>query len=295
MPRTLVAVCFMVLILASAFVQSANAQCTQARQHAWIIVNDNGAGRDTVWFGYDETGTYGLNTPLCEIELPPAPPSGVFDVRWVNIPGLDGLETPAGLGQGFTEDYRLYVGPAEVDTHKVKFQPGEGGFPMTFTWSINNILAVCDSAVLQDEFGGIIVKARMHVVNTVSVPSPALSSLLLICYGQHPGTDVKPVDNVIPTEFALHQNYPNPFNPSTTIEFAVPRLAKTDVAVFDILGRRVATLVSEQLAPHVYSVKWEGKNDAGVAVASGMYLLRMSAVDESGANFSAMRKLVLMK
>jgi hypothetical protein len=294
MPRTLAVVFCAVLVLASVFVQSASAQCTPPATRASIIVTDNGAGRDTVWFGFDAAATYGLNTALCEIELPPAPPTGVFDVRWVNIPGHDGQDTPAGLGQGFTEDYRQYVSLAKVDTHRVKFQPSDGGFPFTFTWNISDIVAMCDSAILQDEFGGFLVKARMHVVNTVQVTNPAFNSLLLIRYGQLT-LSVDPIGDAIPTRFALDQNYPNPFNPSTTIQFSVPRLSQTDVAVFDILGRRVATLVSEQLSPHVYNVKWEGKNDAGVAVSSGMYLLRMSAIDESGANFTAMRKLVLMK
>jgi hypothetical protein len=274
MPRTLAVVFCAVLVLASVFVQSASAQCTPPATRASIIVTDNGAGRDTVWFGFDAAATYGLNTALCEIELPPAP--------------------PAGLGQGFTEDYRQYVSLAKVDTHRVKFQPSDGGFPFTFTWNISDIVAMCDSAILQDEFGGFLVKARMHVVNTVQVTNPAFNSLLLIRYGQLT-LSVDPIGDAIPTRFALDQNYPNPFNPSTTIQFSVPRLSQTDVAVFDILGRRVATLVSEQLSPHVYNVKWEGKNDAGVAVSSGMYLLRMSAIDESGANFTAMRKLVLMK
>jgi hypothetical protein len=198
------------------------------------------------------------------------------------------------MGQGFTEDYRAYVSAAKIDTHRVKFQPGAGGAPFTLSWSTSGVLAICDSAILQDEITGTFVTARMHVVNSLTVTSGAISSLLLIRYGQV-GTGVDPVGDVLPSEYALAQNFPNPFNPSTAIQFSVPRLAQTDVAVFDVLGRRVATLVSEQLAPHTYKVVWEGKNDQGASVASGMYLLRMSAVDESGAKFSATRKLVLMK
>jgi hypothetical protein len=294
MPRTLVVACVAVMLFTSVAVQLASAQCTPPATRTWVIVNDNGAGRDTLWFGHDPAATYGLNTSLCEIELPPLPPGGVFDARWVNITGREGLDTPAGMGQGFTEDYRAYTSPAAIDTHRVRFQPGGDGAPFTLSWSTSGVLAICDSAILQDEFGGILVKARMHVVNSVVVSSGAISSLLLIRYGQV-GTGVDPVGDALPSEFALAQNFPNPFNPSTTIQFAVPRLAQTDVAVFDILGRRVATLVSEQLSPHMYNVVWDGKNSLGVGVASGIYLLRMSAVDESGAQFAATRKLVLMK
>lgn len=285
------AVC-VTLILTADVVQAQT--CTRPSQNAWVAVRDNGAGRDTVRFGYDGTATYGLNTALCEIELPPAPPTGVFDVRWVNIPGREGTDTPAGMGQGFKEDYRQFVSAAKIDTHKVKFQPSDAGFPFTFNWNISGILAVCDSAILQDEFGGAIVKVRMHAVDNAVVSNAAFSSLLLIRFGQR-ATSVTPIDDVIPAEFALMQNYPNPFNPSTTIRFAVARLAKTEIAVFDVLGRQVSTLVSENLAPGVYDVQWNGTNNQGLAVTSGIYFVQMRSLDETNANFSDTRKLVLMK
>ncbi len=292
MPRTFV-FAFAMVLLASVLVQFANAQCTPPTQRTSVVVTDNGAGRDTLWFGFDPTGTYGLNTPLCEIELPPAPPTGVFDVRWVNTPGHDGMDTPAGLGQGFKQDYRA-LAAGVTDTFKVKFQPGDGGYPFHFRWATAGVIAIYDSAVLQDEFGGILLRVRMDLQDSALVTSPALSSLLLIAKGQKT-TSVEPISNEIPSEFALSQNYPNPFNPTTTIRFAVKQFAKTDVAVFDILGRKIATLVSEPLAPGVYSVNWNGKNDLGVTVASGIYLLRMTAVDDQNGSFTAMRKLVFMK
>ncbi len=292
MLKTFVSICAACLLLV-VVVQTSSAQCTQATARAWVAVGDAGAGRDTLWFGQDANGTYGLNTPLCEIELPPAPPTGVFDARWVNIPGRDGLDTPAGLGQGVSEDYRQYIA-GDIDTFKVKFQPSDAGFPMTFRWSIANILATCDSAIFQDEFGGIVVKARMHVVDNAVVTSSAFSSMLVIRYGATV-SGISPTGTELPTEFALEQNYPNPFNPSTTIRFGIEQLAKTDVAVFDILGRKIASLVSEELAPGFYNINWDGRNDLGVAVSSGTYLLRMTAVNEQNQSFSSVRKLLLMK
>ncbi|MFN0157306.1 MAG: FlgD immunoglobulin-like domain containing protein [Bacteroidota bacterium] len=294
MSKTFLSVLAVCLLLATMLVDTGSAQCTQGAARTAIVVTDNGSGRDTLWFGQDPAGSYGLNTPLCEIELPPPPPSGVFDVRWANIPGRDGLDTPGGLGQGFTEDYRAYTVPNDIDTFRVKFQPSEGGFPFTFTWSTAHILAMGDSAVLQDEFGGVIIKVRMHAVNIAVVPSPAFTSLILIRYGARP-SEVEPVGSELPTSFELTQNYPNPFNPSTTIRFGVEHLAKTDVVVFDVLGRKVATLVSEELSPGFYNVNWDGRNDLGVAVSSGTYLLRMTAVDAQNQSFSSVRKLLLMK
>ncbi|MGA9116135.1 MAG: FlgD immunoglobulin-like domain containing protein [Bacteroidota bacterium] len=274
---------------------TANAQCTRPVQKTWLIGNDNGTGRDTLWFGFHPTATYGLNTPLCEIELPPKPPVGVFDFRFVNIPSRGNPDSPAGLGQGFPEDYRAYVGPAQADTHKLSLQEGvPGGYPFTVSWVPAQVASLWDSAVIQDEFGGFLVKVDMKTGSSAVVTNPAIGTLLVLLRGQK-ASSVEPVDAGIPGEFGLFQNYPNPFNPATTIRFAIERTARTEVGVYDILGRQISVLASEQLSPGFYNVKWNGANGAGVAVASGTYFVRMSAVDESGATFTAMRKLVLMK
>jgi hypothetical protein len=290
--RTLVATFALVALIAAA-VTTADAQITPPAARAWLIITDNGAGRDTIWFGHDATATYGLDTPLGEFELPPPPPAGVFEVRFQNKPGREGTEPPAGMGQGFAEDYRPST--QVQDTHRVRLQPGEGGFPMTITWDPASVLLMCDSAWIQDEFGGILLKRRLHVDPNAVVTNSALNTLILIRFGARGGSSVDPIDNVVPGEFGLFQNYPNPFNPSTTVRFAVARLAKTDVAVYDVLGKRVATVVAEQLAPGNYEVVWNGTNDLGTQVASGVYMLRMTAVDEQGAGFSSLRKIVLMK
>lgn len=65
--------------------------------------------------------------------------------------------------------------------------------------------------------------------------------------------------------------FPNPFNPSTTIEFSIPSPGRSAVRIFDIKGRRVATLVDQSMGAGVYRVRWNGKTDAGGSVASGVY------------------------
>ncbi len=77
-----------------------------------------------------------------------------------------------------------------------------------------------------------------------------------------------------PSTYSLAQNYPNPFNPVTTIRFTVPRSGLVRVAVFDLLGREVASLVDGELPAGAYAVQWDASG-----VASGMYLCRMQAGD----------------
>jgi hypothetical protein len=89
----------------------------------------------------------------------------------------------------------------------------------------------------------------------------------------------------MPAAFALDQNYPNPFNPSTTIRFSVPEHAFVSVAVFDVLGQKVATLVAEQLSPGRYAVQWDA-----AASSSGVYFCRL----QSGA-FAQVKRLLLLR
>ena len=94
----------------------------------------------------------------------------------------------------------------------------------------------------------------------------------------------------IPWQFELRQNYPNPFNASTLIEFTLPTAAHTNLEVFNIMGQRVATLIDEFTEAGPYSILWNGRNDRGSAVASGMYLYRL----RTGTHLES-RKMVLMK
>jgi hypothetical protein len=104
-------------------------------------------------------------------------------------------------------------------------------------------------------------------------------------------TDVDPgAQDGLPVEFALDNNYPNPFNPSTNIEYSVPRSAHVEIAIFNVTGQRVRTLVDADKAAGKYTVVWDGTNEGGGRVASGMYFYRMSAGD-----YVKSRKMILLK
>jgi len=83
----------------------------------------------------------------------------------------------------------------------------------------------------------------------------------------------------IPEKMALHQNYPNPFNPTITIKYDLNRDSHVSITVHNILGQEVATLVNEFQAAGYKSVVWDGKNNSGRYVASGVYICRMRAGD----------------
>ena len=89
----------------------------------------------------------------------------------------------------------------------------------------------------------------------------------------------------VPEKFSLNQNYPNPFNPTTNISFDLPQSAKVKLEVFDMLGRKVATIVNEQMTAGTHNVSFDAAR-----YASGMYIYRIQA-----GTFASTRKMMLIK
>ena len=79
----------------------------------------------------------------------------------------------------------------------------------------------------------------------------------------------------IPQTFRITANYPNPFNPVTKIDFGLPQSTDVSIIIYDILGRKVRTLLSERKQAGSYTVTWNGKNDSGNIVATGIFLLQI--------------------
>jgi len=94
----------------------------------------------------------------------------------------------------------------------------------------------------------------------------------------------------ITRKFALYPNYPNPFNPETRIHFQLVEHSNVQLVIYDVLGRKVRTLVSDRLDAGDHVINWDGLNDEGINVASGMYVYRIKASD-----FTAHRKMLLVR
>jgi hypothetical protein len=94
----------------------------------------------------------------------------------------------------------------------------------------------------------------------------------------------------LPTEFALSQNVPNPFNPTTIVQYALPKDAQVNIAVYNVLGQHVKTLVNDMQRAGMQTVTWDGTDNSGSSVASGVYFYKIRAGD-----FSDTKKMVLLK
>ncbi len=97
-------------------------------------------------------------------------------------------------------------------------------------------------------------------------------------------------ENILPETYELFQNYPNPFNPETTFRYQIPSAGKVNMKIYNVLGQEVKTLVSKFHLPGKYSTKWDGTNETGIKLPSGIYFYRFKAGD-----FISVKKMVLLK
>ena len=106
------------------------------------------------------------------------------------------------------------------------------------------------------------------------------------------GSAVPDEDSLLlrPTDFILDQNYPNPFNLKTNITYSLPTASKIKVIIYDLLGKRVRTLIDEYQTPGYKSFDWDATDDKGNVVSSGIYLYRIHA-----GEFTDTKKMILMK
>lgn len=94
----------------------------------------------------------------------------------------------------------------------------------------------------------------------------------------------------IPSEYYLSQNYPNPFNAATIIQYGLPKRTSAKIVIYNILGQQLKTFIISEQNPGKYQVMWNGKNDYGGTVASGVYIYRLETAD-----FINAKKLVILK
>ncbi|MCF7841466.1 MAG: T9SS type A sorting domain-containing protein, partial [Lentisphaeria bacterium] len=94
----------------------------------------------------------------------------------------------------------------------------------------------------------------------------------------------------MPLQYSLEQNYPNPFNPTTTIQYDLPEPALVSLTIFNQLGQPIRTLVNGEKAAGYQAVVWDGQNNAGQQVGTGIYFYQMRA-----GQFSQTRKMLLLK
>ncbi|MBX3008422.1 MAG: fibronectin type III domain-containing protein [Melioribacteraceae bacterium] len=104
------------------------------------------------------------------------------------------------------------------------------------------------------------------------------------------GSVVSVEETVIPNTFELMQNYPNPFNPSTQIKFTTPVNGFVTLKIYDLLGKEIKTLINSEYSAGSHSIQWNGDDNMGNKVSTGIYVYRMTT-----GNFASSKKMLLIK
>ncbi len=275
-----------------------------------LIIADALTGIDTVYFGFSNstTATYGIDADtvildqygvsVSEYELPPFPPTGIFDARFIDTRSSSG----AALGQGVPVNFHKGGATASTvfaDTFRVQFQPSTGGeSQITLKWTLFNIGDVQPTGFIRMKYTGNDVSETVDMTSKTEeiITDDGVNKLTFYFSGT---VGVKQISDIVPATFALNHAYPNPFNPTTTCRYSIKQTANTTITVFDLLGRTVATLLSGEVLPGTYDATWDGRTQDGMAAASGTYFIRMSAQyqDANGVSdqFVSVQKVMLMK
>ncbi len=262
-------------------------------QFLLVVTDPDGTALNTTWLNGSLTvggievrltgggGTPGnMSVPLL-IELNNAVPVKGIQFNLVDNVDYLTIESVQGLGRG--ADF-TFVGN-EVNGHSLilgvnfngeEIAPGSGA-----------ILEVQFNIASNAPLGDLIVSTTDLIVATqggLPLPSNGEDYVFPLVVGVEDGAE-------LPTAFELKQNSPNPFNPTTTISYSVPEASEVVIGIYNLLGQEIRSLSNGEHQPGVYTTMWDGLNQNGVRVESGIYIYRMS----SSAGFSATKKLVMLK
>lgn len=216
----------------------------------------------------DQTLYFGVQLPpdadLREYEMPPLGPEGVFDARFRSGHRISEAEE-------FLLDIQSVHYPIEISISNLgALKPPPTGF----------------QTVLQEIVDG--RAAHTHFLSgdqSIRITNPQVKTLL---FSRSHGSQ-------IPADFNLQQNYPNPFNPSTTIAFELPQESTVSLTVFNSAGQKVKSLVNTILPAGIHQSLWDGTDESGIPVSSGMYLYRVSATLDGSTMYSNVKRMTLIK
>ena len=260
------------IILLAIQIGSSQPVCSMPAIKSWLHLTETmGFGVDTLWFGFDSTATYGIDSQLCEFEILPTDCPLLFrDVY-----------NRTDLGNGVLNDFRGIVNASQVDTHNIAFGvswPTE----YTFHWSPSGIREICDSAVLTSPFGG--YRQRLDLIDSTAQFSDS-TPLYLIVYGVNTVVTDVLVESEDRGSFHLDQNYPNPFNPKTSIRYQLSEQGFVVLEIVNLSGQVVRTLVNGIQGPGLKIVEFVADG-----MPSGVFYARLNA----GAAVSY-RKMLLVR
>lgn len=231
-----------------------------------ITIVDASGSRQSLFLTNE--GRFLSDVLLKSTEMPPSPPDGIFNVRFESGKYIESI-------------------PITLKSKKTPIKIKNAVFPLTISWNLRpeNVASYWfprpgrgDKIYLSGSGSIVLNNLKDGVINLEGSASQPISPV-----GKNNFTD-KQLET-LPIEYGLSQNYPNPFNPETQISYALPEPTFVTLKVYDVLGRDVATLVSEYKEAGFYEVEFNGSS-----LSSGVYFYKLVA-----GNYSAVKKLLIAK
>jgi len=153
----------------------------------------------------------------------------------------------------------------------------------TISFPYQELYTIINNAGLTNISGTWTIKATDGEYTTFAIGDPLFLTIDISAVSVNEGV-------ILPTEFALHHNYPNPFNPVTTIKYDLPEDVLVTMLIYDIMGRQVNILINEYKQAGYRSIQWDGRDNYGRLLGTGMYFCQIEA-----GSYSMVRKMVLLK
>jgi hypothetical protein len=265
---------------------------------AWTSSTNTGTGGSLTWAGAGQTALTSTGT-LVNLTGTILALGGSSPVQFLNFmynegtPAAGGVDGSVTLG---TPQKPVLVSrvPAQLtaasQNNIIAFTThasDPGGSPITYSWKLNDALVKGPGAdstysVRFTDPHGTAKKVSCIFTNVAGLTDSTVWSFIVTGV-------VNPIS--VPTDFVLGQNYPNPFNPTTLISYSLPKEAPVTFEVYNMLGVKVRTLMSsETRSAGTYTVSWDGRNDSGVGMPSGVYMYRVLA-----GTYMASKKMTLLK
>ena len=231
--------------------------------------------------------------------------AGIFKNAQAGFDNLELAEPPV-IGQFLKISFSHPEWDLPTDEFSTDFRPA-GVSEQMWQFDVNTNEAYADIRLTFDFLGDFPTNAEVHLIDealqsahnlransvyTFKSGQDGAEKKLKLIVGSHQFATTQAGEiNLVPAQFELLQNFPNPFNPETSIRFNLPEASRVSILIYDLLGRKVRSLIdSEQKGAGYFTTQWNGLDDFGGQVATGVYIYQFKTNSKSIS-----RKMILMK
>ena len=235
---------------------------------------------DPLWLGEDFEYPYALN------EYSPCIDAGTLDLpSGVELPAYDLAGNPRVMGSAIdmgAYEYPDIAAPVnlQIDNATLSWQMPEGFAASGYNIYLNGIFQTYVSSLVNYYIFPLLQTGVSYTAGVSAVYGNQETAIIPLQFVYQPVNIDDDESNILPVYEYQLTNYPNPFNPGTTFSFNLPQKGNVELAVYNIKGQKVKSILSAQLNKGEFTVSWNGKDESGKQIASGEYIARLKVDNE---------------